>query len=378
MRKRKIVLVSNIAWTISNFRLDLIKKLISEKYRVTCISSIDNFDHNSSKEIINTGAKYLDLKISRKGLNPILDGAYFFGLLKKMKNEKPSVLILYTIKSVIYGSIVGRILNIPTISVITGLGYVFNKKSVLALLIKYLYRFSIAKNKKVYFLNSIDRDEFLNLKITQPSKSIILNSEGVNTKDFKPQKKLNSNKIIFLQMCRFLWEKGIGEYIEAARILKSKYDNLEFQLLGFFDKGNPGAIDEKTVKNWVVEGIINFLGSSNNVKEYLNQCNCLVLASYYREGVPRSLLEAASMEIPIITTDSVGCKETVNDNITGYLCKPRSVEDLVYKMEQIILKSPEELQIMGEKARIKMINEFDVNHINQIYLNEINSINFEE
>ena len=372
---KKILLNSNIAWTISNFRLDLVKLLISNNYQVICVADEDNFDKDSALQLQNAGAVFIKVKISRKGLNPFTDLIYSIKLYNILKKEQPDLVINYTIKPVIYCSIISKILNIKSISVISGLGTVFINRNILSLFTKYLYIFSLQFPSKIYFLNKIDKSFFINKEIVNESKTYLLNGEGINTDDYSPEPKMDSNKFIFLKICRLIWEKGVGQYVEAARLIKEKYgENVEFQLIGFMDPDNPGAISRNDIEKWENEGIITYLRDIKDVRPFVNNCDCFVLASFYREGIPRSLLEASSMEKPIITTDSVGCRDTVEEGVTGYLCKPKDVSDLVKKMDIIYNLSVVERNNMGKKGRERMITLFDEKIINRIYLNDIEKL----
>jgi glycosyltransferase involved in cell wall biosynthesis len=165
--------------------------------------------------------------------------------------------------------------------------------------------------------------------------------------------------IRFLLIARMLWEKGVGEYVEAARIIKEKYDNVEFQLLGFLDVENRSAISREQMTQWVESGYVNYLGVTDDVQSFIAKADCIVLPSFYREGTPRTLLESASMAKPIITTDNVGCRDVVDDGVNGYICKPKDAKDLAEKIEMFLNLDDEIIHTMGQKSREKMIKEYD-------------------
>ena len=173
-------------------------------------------------------------------------------------------------------------------------------------------------------------------------------------------------------VARVLWEKGFKEYTEAAEILKKKYDNLEFQLLGIIDEDNPSGVKRKIIENYHEKRIINYLGTSNNVKEVIANCDCIVLPSFYKEGVPRTLMEGAAMEKPLIATNIQGCKEVVKDNYNGYLCEVKNSQDLIDKMEKFTLLSKEEREKLGKNGREKMKEKFDINIVIEEYKNIVN------
>jgi glycosyltransferase involved in cell wall biosynthesis len=209
---------------------------------------------------------------------------------------------------------------------------------------------------------------FINKKIIKKTYAERLPGSGIDHHKFAPYAIMKTNtQFTFLLSARMIWDKGIGVYVEAARILKNKYNNIEFQLLGFMDVKNPAAISREKMRQWVDAGTVNYLGETDNVIDYILKADCIVLPSY-REGVPRSLLEAASLAKPIITTDCSGCRDVVDDGINGYLCKPNDALDLAEKMERMINLSDKERSIMGLRGREKMIHEFDEKVVIQRYL----------
>jgi glycosyltransferase involved in cell wall biosynthesis len=214
--------------------------------------------------------------------------------------------------------------------------------------------------------------------LVKASKCDILPGSGVDTKRFRPTLKEENGKIRFLHISRMIWEKGIGEYVEAARRIKAKYPNVEFCLLGFLDVDNPGAISREQMDEWVEEGVINYLGVSDNVDEVISTADCIVLPSYYREGTPKTLLESASSGKPIITTDNVGCRDVVDHGVNGYLCEPRSSEDLAKKIEMFLALSEKEKRIMGANSRKKIKNEFDEKIVIGKYLDVLGSYSEEK
>lgn len=372
----KIILHSNIAWTISNFRLELIKHFVSNGHCVICISDNDNFNENSVEEIVSAGGIFTKISIDRKSLNPLKDILYSWKLFKILRKEKPDIIFNYTIKPVIYGSIISRILRIRSIAVITGLGFVFIERGVLYKLIKHLYRFSLSKCFLVLFLNVEDKNEFINENIISDKKAFVLPGEGINTDFFSPS--LDSNeptKFVFLKICRLLWDKGLKEYFLAAEMMKAKYSFVEFQLLGFFDDGNPSGVTRKEILDLEQRGLISYLGVTNDVRKYISMADCVVLASY-REGIPRTLLEAASMGKPIVTTNTVGCRNTVDNMRSGFLCNIRDHVDLYEKMELVVKMPPEDRKKMGMNGRFKIMREFSQIHVNDIYDRILSNVQF--
>ncbi len=352
---KKIILVGNTAWSMYNFRAGLIKHLIHCGYQVTVIAPHDDV---FTDKIIQLGASFKVIKIAAKGTNPIEDLLLIRKFYLIYKELNPNFIFHYTIKPNIYGSIAARLASIPSIAITTGLGYVFDKKNLVSKLVDSLYRFAFLKVKEVWFLNKEDEIAFVKNGIVDCSKTIVLNGEGIDMNHFAPIGK-QQNKPSFLLVARMLWEKGVLEFVEAARIIKIKYPDTVFNLLGFVGVDNPSAISLDTIKNWENEGVLNYLGTSSDVRTYLSESTAVVLPSYYREGIPRILLEASAMEKIIITTDNVGCRDVVEDAKTGYLCKVKDVESLVKALETVINLPIEHQIAMGKNGRDKMFKEFD-------------------
>lgn len=370
--KKKIVICSNILWTITQFRLGLIKKLINAGYGVICIADIDDFSVLSEKKISDVGAKFIKLSMKRKGLNPINDFFYFSKLYEILKNEKPDVVFNYTIKPVIYGSVAAYLLKIPSFAITTGLGFVFIKNNILTRFVRILYRYSLRFPRNIFFLNKDDAEAFIQYKIVDKSKIILLPGEGIDTKYYCPGSESPiSQTFIFLLIARLLWDKGVGEYVEAAKQIKLNANyNIEFQLLGYIDQNNPSGIKREQIQSWEDEGIISYLGTTEDIKPIISKVDCVVLPSY-REGVLRTLLEAAAMAKPIITTDSIGCKDVVKDNYTGYICQVRNIKDLYEKMLCMINLTHNERMLMGKNGRLKMISEFEETIVIKKYFDEL-------
>ncbi|NOU47306.1 MAG: glycosyltransferase family 4 protein [Bacteroidales bacterium] len=370
---KKILLCSNILWTITQFRLGLIKALVDAGYEVVCVADTDDFSVLSETKIADAGARFIRLVMNRKGTNPFSDLRYLFKLKKIIKLEKPVIVINYTIKPVIYGSISARLLHIPSLAVTTGLGFVFNSNNLLTRITRLLYKFSLRFPSKVFFLNTDDREIFLHNRIIPNEKASLLPSEGIDTEYYQPIPTSPKDRdFTFLLIARLLWEKGVGEYAEAARILRSDNTiNARFMLIGYIDSDNPGGISKTQIQQWSDEGIIEYCGTAEDIRNIISESDCVVLPSYYREGVPRTLLEAASMAKPIITTDNVGCREVIDDGINGFICKTKDSTNLSEVMRRMIRLTPEKREKMGQSGRNKILNQFDERIVINIYLKEI-------
>lgn len=366
---KKIIIAANTSWNLLNFRKGLIEKLISKRYQVIALSPKDNY----SSELLNLGCHHLPIKIENSGTNPISDILLLLSFMKVIRNEKPDIFLGYTVKPNIYGSIAASIYAIPVINNISGLGSVFIRQNWITYLVKKLYSFALKNSHKIFFQNKEDQDLFIRDGIVNEVFTDVLPGSGIDLNFFIPTPLPNEKRMNFLLIARMLWDKGIGEFVSAARILRRKGVEAQFSLLGFVDIENPSAISRKEIEDWSNEGVIDFLGESDDVRDQITKAHCVVLPSY-REGTPRSLLEAAAMGRPIIAADSAGCSDVVDDKENGYLCRLKDSEDLAKKMENILNLSSEELENMGNKSREKVENEYDEKIVINKYLESIRQI----
>lgn len=364
---KKIAIVLNTSWNVYNFRLGLIRAIRDTGYQVVVIAPYDKYS-----EILSQEFEYHDINMNNKGTNPKEDIKTTIDFYKLYKKVKPDVVLHYTIKPNIYGTIACSMLGIKTINNIAGLGTLFIKQNFVTKIAKWLYKYSQSKADKIFFQNSDDFEMFTSEGLVAKHKCDVLPGSGVDTNKFIPiDSDKQDNTFRFLLIARMLWDKGIGEYVEAARIIKQKYPNVEFQLLGFLDVINKSAISKEQMQQWIDERLINYLGVSDDVKIQIAKVDCIVLPSFYREGTPRTLLESASMAKPIITTDNVGCRDVVDDGANGFLCEMRNSADLAGKMEKMLALTESERQAMGQTGRKKMIKEFDEKIVIDKYLEAI-------
>jgi glycosyltransferase involved in cell wall biosynthesis len=371
MKNLHILLSANNAWSIYNFRKGLIREFISNGISVTILAPWDD----CSLLLSEMGCAVYTLPLKAKGMNPISDLIYFIRYIRRLLKIAPDLIINYTIKPNIYGSIAAKIVNVPSLSIITGLGYVFMQNNVFAKFVRVLYSIALKYPLEVWFLNSDDREIFLKYKLLNKEKACILDSEGVDVEYYSPQQLIPKNdKFVFLLICRMLWDKGVAEYILAAAEIKKQYKNVIFQMLGETDANNPSAIQYKDVKGWQDEGLIEYLGKTSDVREYIAMADCIVLPSY-REGVPRTLLEAGAMAKPLIATDVPGCREVIIDGETGYLCNVKDSEDLAKKMSFIINATEDERNDIGNASRKYIINRFSEKKIIEYYYSFLSKIN---
>lgn len=366
---KKIAFVSNSAWSVYNFRLDVITSLIQQGFEVMVLAPDDEF----SALLKDAGCRFIPINFNNKSKNPIRDIIFYFQLKRLYKKLRPDFIFHYVAKPNIYGSLAAEAVGIPSVAVVTGLGYAFARKNWLYHLMKYLYRNALQKTREVWFLNNEDARIFISEKIINIEKVRVLPGEGVNTNFFaaswtaqRPQ------RFTFLMSARLLKSKGIGLYADAARILRRKNYDVQFNLIGFFEKQHPDSISQEDLNRWEKEGLVHYCGYARDVRPYLDKADCFVFPSFYNEGVPRSLMEAASMELPIITSMNRGCKEVVLNNSTGYICNMNDPFDLADKMERMINLSEEDRLRMGKNGRLLVLRKFDIEHVISDYMNTLN------
>ncbi len=367
---KTILLSSNTSWYLLNFRYELMKILKEKGYRVVGCASEDEFSKEIQREFEFIPIKNLD----RKGTNPFRDFILFLEYLTVYRKIEPKIVLNFTIKPCIYSSLACQVLNIPYVSVITGLGYTFVKDTWLTKLVSFLYRLSLRSVCKVIFQNPDDMKTFMDRRIIGKSKVALIPGEGVNTSYFSPEfceDVPKSEKPVFLMISRLLWDKGILQLVSASKMLREKGYDFEVWLLGTIDKGNPSEVPEEKIRSWEEEGLVKYLGFARDVRTYLYQCSCFVLPSYYREGIPRSLVEAMAMGKPIITTDVPGCREVCVDGLNGFLVEPKNVESLAYAMERFLKLSKEEREKMGMEGRKLVVENFSSEKVIGVYLDII-------
>lgn len=368
---RSVAISANTSWYLYNFRKNTILSLIESGYNVTAISPKDDY----SKKLQELGVNYIDIDIDKGGTNPLNDLKTLFRFNQIYRANSYDIVLNFTPKNNIYSTLAAKFNNIKVINNIAGLGVLFINESLTSRLARLLYKISHKKVDKVFFQNEDDRLLFLENKLAKENITDRLPGSGADLSRFSFSPSSDDGIVRFLLIARMLYDKGIGHYVEAARELKAKYgDNVEFNLLGFLDVDNPSAVSKKDMQGWVDEGIVNYLGVSDEVEKEIAKADCMVLPSFYREGVPKSLLEAGAMGKPIVTTDNVGCRETVDDGVNGYLCELRSTCSLVNALEKIINLSHEERIDMGLKSRKKIEAEFDEKIVINKYLDAINEL----
>ena len=367
MKIKKVAFLSHLDFNLYLFRLPIMIALVEKGYKVYAICPRgEKFD-----EFCKYGIEALEYKIKRQSLNPLKEISTIKNIYKLIKPLNLDILQNFTAKPNIYGSIAGHLAKIPLIvNAVTGLGSFYieeNKKAkFIRKIMNSLYKEANKKANYCIFQNSDDMNYFIDKKLVLKEKAILIKSSGIDTQVFKPiekEKVAYTNKkesIVVLMIARAIWHKGIKEYYEAAKILKN--ENIEFIFIGDTDDGNISCASKNFLKN----GNVKWLGHRNDIKDQIASCDIFVLPSY-REGVPRTLLEASSMGKPIVTTNTVGCKEVVDDGINGFLVPIKDSKSLAERIKNLA-NNYELRENMGKASREKALNEFDVKVIVEQYL----------
>lgn len=363
-----VAITANTSWYIYNFRKNTIKKLINDGCKVTVISPRDEF----SKKLTDLGVDYFHVNIDSNGVSPFKDLKFLISVFKILKKNNIDLILNFTPKNNIYCTLAAYSLKIKIINNISGLGVVFTKQGLLPFLVKFLYKISQRKADFIFFQNEDDRELFVRNLITPIEKTEVIPGSGVDLTRFKLSQFKKSEPIVFLLICRMLYQKGVIHYMDAAKQLREKYnERVRFDMVGFIDESNPQYVKKEEIDCCVDAGIVNYLGSSNFIEKELFNADCVVLPSFYREGTPKSLLEAAAMGKPIVTTDSVGCRNVVDDGVNGFLCSPQDVNSLVEQLEKIILMPHNERQKFCLSSRRKAEKQFDERIVINKYIEKV-------
>lgn len=363
----KVIFVSNISWALYNFRRGLMKEIGDRGHEVIFCAAKDEY----TQKLEQLGFRFIPISLDRKGRNVFKDLILFFNLLGIYRKEKPDWIFHNSAKPFLYGAIAARLSARRCINTLSGLGYLFIRMTLFTRFLLIFYKLACNCATKTFFQNKDDLQLFLDKKLIRPEKCALVPGSGVDIDYFKRtgSSPLKEN-FVFLFLGRILWDKGIGELIEAIRKLRESYPLMKVNFLGMIDSGNPAGIAREQIEEWGKEGLIDYLGDTMNVKPYLENCDCVVLPSY-REGVPRALLEAAAMELPVIATDVPGCRAVVDNCLNGLLVKVRDPVDLAKAMKKMINSSAQQRKEMGRLGRLKVSREFDQNTVIRAYCEQI-------
>lgn len=371
---RRFLIIAGFADSLLLFRGVLLKSLVARGLEVH--AAAPGFDTESSVrgELERMGVRAHNIPAQRAGTSPLADLWLLWRLFRLMRQIRPSVSLGYTIKPVIYGSIAGWLARVPQLfALVTGLGYAFTngRSGRLQNLIRSMYRFALARVDKVFFQNPDDLALFRELRIVSAElPAVVVNGSGVDLRSFA-KVPLPAGEVRFLMICRLLGDKGVREYVQAARKVRASHPAVSFCIAGWIDE-NPDAIEQSELDGWVTGGVIEYLGKLDDVRPALGACTVYVLPSY-REGTPRTVLEAMAMGRPVITTDAPGCRETVIDGVNGFLVPPKSADDLASAMLQCIERHSM-LAAMGDRSREIAVERYDVHAVNDVLFREMGII----
>lgn len=358
----KFLMISPKNRTAYNFRGDLVREIVDRGYEVI-ITGPDMIDVD---RIIELGARFVQIPMKKTGTNVISDLKYCWRLYRLIKQEKPDISLGYTVKPVVYGSIAAHFAGVRNVnSMVTGAGYTFTAKTIkaklLGMVVRFLYCIGLHFADQVIFQNPDDLNEFCKRKLVSEKKCFVVHGSGVNLEHFRPMP-LPEHPAFFM-LSRLLKSKGVQEYLKAAKIIKRRYPQVKFYLLGKYESDMQDAVPRDSIEKYIKEGIISRFDESDDVRPYYEMCSVYILPSY-REGIPRTVLEAMAMGRPIITTDAPGCRETVIDGRTGYIVPVKDSKSVARKME-IFINNPQSIGIMGKRSREYVEEKFDVVKVNE-------------
>ncbi len=353
----KIVITVNAAWNIWNFRRPLVEALLADGHAVTILAPADD----SVPDLTALGCRFVHLNMRPKGLNPLSDLALIRRFRRQFRAERPDAVLGFTIKNNLYGALAARALGVPFLPNVTGLGTAFQSAGPLQAAVRQLYRRAFRDVPVAFFQNRDDCDLFLSQGLVRPDQTRVLPGSGIDLRRFAgadlPQA---GDATVFLMIARLLREKGVAEYAAAARSVRARWPGARFRLLGAHDPRDRAAVGAGELAEWIRGGDIEYLGTVPDVRPAIAAAHCVVLPSFYREGAPRALIEAAAMARPLIATDIPGCRDVVDHGRTGLVCAPRDVAGLADACEAFLRLDPDERTAMGRAGRAKIAAEFDV------------------
>ncbi|WP_347157329.1 glycosyltransferase family 4 protein [Pontibacter chitinilyticus] len=365
----RIAIVINTSWNIYNFRMSLVQALLAEGHEVVAVAPQDAY----SDRLTAAGCQFVPVQME-KGTNPFTDMLLAWRLYQTYKHLQPDVVLHYTIKPNIYGSLAAHWAGVPAINNVSGLGTVFITRDYVSAIAKALYRLAFRYPAKVFFQNKDDLRLFLRNKLVQPGITEVLPGSGIDLQAFMPAGTFRRNQpFVFLMVARVLYDKGVIEFVEACKRVQAQQPQVKCQLLGKVDEMSRSGIRRSKLDALLATGKVEYLGATDDVAAVIATADCVVLPSY-REGTPHTLLEAAAMAKPLIATDVPGCRDVVQHGLNGYLCRVRDAEDLAAKMQQLLQLPEAELERMGQASRQLAVTKYDDRFVIQKYLQAVEQV----
>lgn len=365
----KVAIVLNTSWNIYNFRFNFVKTLLAQGHEVHTIAPVDDY----TQHLKAIGCIHHKVKMDSRGANPIKDTALIIELWFIYRKLRPDVILHYTIKPNVYGTIAASWLNIPVINNVCGLGTVFLKNNLVSTIAILLYKWTFKIPKKVFFQNPDDLNLFLKSGLVPSQSADLLPGSGIDLNKFIPTEFQRNKTFTFLLISRLITDKGILEFIEAVKKLKASGVDAHFQILGAKDPKHQRGIKLKVIDEWIASGVIEYLGTTDDVRKFIRLADCIVLPSY-REGAPHTLLEAASSAKPIIATDVPGCHHVVKHNLNGFLCRLKDADDLAEKMLAMMHLDDATIRRFGENGRKKVEAEYSETLVISKYMEALSGL----
>lgn len=365
-----IAVCANQAWNLVHFRAGLIAELIRQGFSVHAIAPPDEAMEQHLRDL---GCDFTPISIDPAGLSPVRDLATLLKIFRILKELRPAAWLSWTIKPNVYGSLAAGLLNIPALPNVSGLGTAFIRRNLLTRIAVQLYRAGFSRAPIVFFQNGDDRDEFVKGGMVRPDQARLLPGSGIDPEKWRSPSGLRPQPRRFLMLARIVADKGVREYVAAARQIKQQWPDARFTLMGELGPANRTAIDHSEVIGWVNEGLIEHHDPVANVRPHIAAADIIVLPSY-REGLSRVLLEASAMSRPIVTTDVPGCRDVVRDGVNGFLCRARDADDLARALARASALSDDEWRAMARAARLRVIEEFSQRRVNELYLEALAAV----
>ena len=362
---RRILVSAAAFYLLRIHRAGLFRALQDDGFTILAVAP----EGRGSEELREMGVDTETIRMKPTGTSPIADFFLLLQFIAIFKRTKPAGFLGFTVKPNIYGAVAARMSGVPSLNNISGLGRVFISRTLLTWLVERLYRWGLKSACVVFFENRDDAELFLARKIVRAEQVVALPGAGLDLKKFAPVSTPHAARgaFTFLLAGRLLWHKGVREFVEAARAIRTEHPETRFRILGFIEPPARDSVPESELRKWADEGLIDYAGGTTDVRPEIAAATCVVLPTFYREGVPRILMEAAAMAKPVITTDMPGCRDVVDHERTGFICTPRSADALAEAMRRMLSLESERIDQMGRDARAKVEREFDEQVVHRAY-----------